>query len=624
MRKNRAALAIAMAFPCSFSLWAQTATLPAVTVTASPVIEGNRTDPFASFSTSVDAAQVQDLNAVDLASALRRTPGVTISRFNPVGSFGGEEGGAVYIRGMGSSRPGSEIKTYVDGVPFYMAVWSHPLLDLLPVNAMARIEVLKGPQPQVVGNTFGAINPVPKQAGKGDGVTGDAQISGGSFGTVIEQFDLSGRSGDLDYSLAQGYAKSSGHRADADGQLANFMGRVGYKFNAQWSANVLLLNVDNTASDPGHTTTLVGKGDQYNTRGTLAAITVAHDHDWLKGSFKAYENNGQAEQIPGFTSKFNMSGVRWREEIKAWPGGKLLAGVDIDKLSGEVLPIGFSSEKLTLTSPYVAVSHSASLGQGWTVTPSAGLRSYRHSVLGDSSAPHAGVVLTSAEQLALRANVSKGVSYPGLDAAVLSQLIPALGASWKALGAEKMDHKELGLTWFPQAHTTVDVSVFSDYVTDRYVFAFPPAVAAPAFVNLGTYDVSGSEVSVQHQVGAGWRLFAALTSLRSSKSDLPYAPSSSVSVGANWQGGSWRVSMDAQNQSNMVVLGQARANGAPNTTKVDGFTVANVRVAYQVPALGKRGEVFVAAENLLDQQYQFRAGYPMPGRSVQVGLHASF
>jgi outer membrane receptor for ferrienterochelin and colicin len=120
MRKNRIALALALAlalaFPVSFSVFAQTATLKPVTITASPLIQGNASDAYASFSTRMPADQVQDLNAVDLVSALRSTPGVTISRFNPVGTFGGEEGGAVYIRGMGSSRPGCEIKTYVDGV----------------------------------------------------------------------------------------------------------------------------------------------------------------------------------------------------------------------------------------------------------------------------------------------------------------------------------------------------------------------------------------------------------------------------------------------------------------------------------------------------------------------------
>jgi len=125
-------------------------------------------------------------------------------------------------------------------------------------------------------------------------------------------------------------------------------------------------------------------------------------------------------------------------------------------------------------------------------------------------------------------------------------------------------------------------------------------------------------------LSSGWSLFGSWTSLSSSKADLPYAPNSSISLGANWQSGLWRLSMDAQNQSGMVVLGQARADGSVNTTKVDGFTVLNLRSAYKVPALGKRGEVFLAAENLLDQQYEFRAGYPMPGRSVQVGVKASF
>jgi iron complex outermembrane receptor protein len=57
---------------------------------------------------------------------------------------------------------------------------------------------------------------------------------------------------------------------------------------------------------------------------------------------------------------------------------------------------------------------------------------------------------------------------------------------------------------------------------------------------------------------------------------------------------------------------------------VDGFTVANLRVARQLPWLGQRGEVFVSVENLFDKDYSFRPGYPMAGRSFQVGVHASF
>ncbi|WP_411275694.1 hypothetical protein [Diaphorobacter sp. LI3] len=43
-----------------------------------------------------------------------------------------------------------------------------------------------------------------------------------------------------------------------------------------------------------------------------------------------------------------------------------------------------------------------------------------------------------------------------------------------------------------------------------------------------------------------------------------------------------------------------------------------------MPALGSKGEVFVALENIFDRDYAYRPGYPMPGRSAQVGLTASF
>ena len=42
-----------------------------------------------------------------------------------------------------------------------------------------------------------------------------------------------------------------------------------------------------------------------------------------------------------------------------------------------------------------------------------------------------------------------------------------------------------------------------------------------------------------------------------------------------------------------------------------------------LPVLGPRGEVFVALENLGDRRYAYRPGYPMPGRSGQLGVRFS-
>src|SRR4030065_498822 len=108
--------------------------------------------------------QISDLTAQDLPYALRRTPGVVISRYNQVGSFRDGDGGAVYIRGMGSSRPGAEIQILVDGVPKFAGVWTHPLMDTMSADIAEKIEVYKGAQPILFGNmAFGAVNLITKR-----------------------------------------------------------------------------------------------------------------------------------------------------------------------------------------------------------------------------------------------------------------------------------------------------------------------------------------------------------------------------------------------------------------------------------------------------------------------------
>ena len=618
-------------------------TLPEVRVTASPVIDSNTTDNFGSIRTDVTAEQVRDLGAQDLAGALRRTPGMTISRFNPVGSFGGDEGGGVFIRGLGASRPGSEIKTYIDGVPFYMGVWNHPLLDLLPLNGMERISIYKGPQPQVVGNTFGAIDLTPRKTRR-EGMSGNLRLSAGGFNTFIEQADVAGRGGDWDYSFAQGYAKSDGHRADAGGKLANAMGSVGYRINPQWSIGLTLLHAENKVSDPGQEGLPATKTGQFNTRGDLAGLTVRHDHGWAKGSFKIYQNSGSgqwrgqpAAPAPAATgdtlSAFRLSGVKLREQLKPWKGGEIVAGLDIDSMGGDVTfnPVAaassnFRGQTIRVTSPYSAINQTLELGGGWSAIPSAGVRSYRHSELGGATAPHAGLIVRNADSLALRANVSRGINYPGLDVVVLSTIVAggALGQTWRTLSPERLDHTELGFTWTPSASTTVDFAAFKDRLKNRYMFAFPPAVAAATFINLANYDVRGTETTIQHQFSRSWQVFVGITTMQSTRADLPYAPKSVFVFGNTVSHGAWRVSVDAQYQTSMYVLQQARANGSINGASVPGFATANARVSYALPALGPRGEVFASVENLFNAKYAYRPGYPMPGTWGQVGVNLSF
>lgn len=615
-----------------------TTSLPAVTVYGSPIIEDNRVDKFSNTSTVVSEAQLRDQNAVDLESALRRTPGVQISRINPVGSFGGDSAnGAVFIHGQGSSRPGSEIKTYIDGVPFYEGVWNHPLLDLLPLNGMQSITVYKGPQPQINGNNFASINLATKRATE-EGTKGSARVSAGSFGTFIEQADLLGRSGDLDYMLAQGYARSDGHRPNASGELKNVMGRVGYHLNGNWSIGASLLYTDNTARDPGSVLVApAAVAPRYDTKGTMLTASLSHQHGDWHGNFRLFSNSIEGNWLnqPGFVvdtfSSSDMKGLRWLEEFSPWDGGTAVVGLDYDSSSGNlrnnlIIPpqTNFDTPTFVLTSPYAALSQRIVMSKDWLLVPSVGVRSYHHSDFASRTAPHAGVSLVS-DTVTVFANTSRGVNYPGLDVTSLTSVLPLpLGQTWKQLSAEELNHVEMGVKLTPSTSTTVDLTVFEDKVTNRYIVGFPPDVPSPQFTNLGNYRMRGTEFAVKQDVDSDWSIFAGLTLLNSSLETLPYAPSRALSLGANGQIGPVRIAVDSQYQSDIWALPQSRVGGGPNTQRVGSFAVTNARMSYPLPQLGKKGEVFLAAENLFGRNYEFQPGYPMPGRSGQVGISASF
>ena len=152
----------------------------------------------------------------------------------------------------------------------------------------------------------------------------------------------------------------------------------------------------------------------------------------------------------------------------------------------------------------------------------------------------------------------------------------------------------------------------------------PNVPPPPQFINLGSYTVHGVELSWQQALGKHWAVTAGLVRQDPSVDTLPYTPRRSATVGLNGRIGPWRVAVDAQAQSSTAVFGLSRTAGASNLQRVAGFAVANGRLGYALPALGRDGEVFMAVENLFDRDYAFRPGYPMPGRWAQVGVSASF
>jgi outer membrane receptor protein involved in Fe transport len=613
--KTKIAIAIAALGGATFA-HGQTASLQDVVIIAKPIVEEMRLDGQSTTSSVVGEEQLKDLNAADLASALRRTPGVSIARYNPVGSFGGDQGGAVFIRGMGASRPGSEIKTYIDGVPFYMPVWNHPLLDMLPMNGMSSVTVNKSPQPHITGNNFASIHLETKRPVQ-EGVTGNVRASAGKFNTTLEQADISGKADGLEYSFAQGYAKSSGHRANADGQLNNAIGRIATKLNNNWTAGVSFLAVDTKAGDPG------GDGnDRYNIRANSVSAFLQHQHADVNGEFRMYKNSGKSEwlyNVMGGANDFEMSGARWKESIKVAADTRVIAGVDYDTMGGKTPMANMPTFKIT--SPYGSIVRTSAVNADWSLVSSATLRAYQHNYYASSTSPALGFSLVS-NTVTYFINASKGVNYAGLDGPALNA-VGGRNDTWKNLKTEKADHLEVGAKFTPNDKAQIDISVFKDSVSDRYY----NTGMGGSFFSTGAFTNQGGEATFRQQVSASWSAFVGASFLDPSISNLPYAPKRSYSVGLNGKAGPFKLAVDAQSQSDFYSMNWGRENGgvsASNTEKLPGFTVVNARVAYPSAALGKRGEYFVAVENLTNTSYAYTSTRPMPGRWAQVGLMASF
>ena len=634
MKFNKINLAILTALSCN----AYALDLPKINVIANPLIESTYLDAYSSTSSIVSQDQIRDRNAVDIASALRTTPGVQISRYNPVGGYGGDQGGGVYIRGLGTARPGSEIKTYIDGVPFYSGVWGHSLLDILPVNGMSSITVYKSPQPQINGNNFASINLTTKSATE-DGTHGDGRLSAGSFGTIIEQASVSSKQENINFVLSQGFMKSNGHRANADGELKNIMGRLGVDINDHWKADATFLYTDNYANDPN----LVRVGDgtyngsanavpKYETNAGMLTAAISHKYDSFNGEFRAYATSGKAKWSNYYNylykQEFDMNGFKFKENFIPWTGGLISGGVDFDNIYGKSsssATVINDMPDMRITSPYIAVNQTIAVNNEWCLIPSAGIRFYEHNIYSSKTAPHAGLSLVS-EKATFFANASRGVNYPG------QETVAVLGASsnWRTLSANDMNHYEIGMKLNPIKGTQFDMSIFHDQINSRFAYSYfdPSVMRANAYKTDGDHT-NGAELSLKQNLGDNWLGFVSFTYLDPQSSiNLPYMPRSAFVLGLNGNVGLFKVAFDAQHQTKMWANTNNRVvqwgTGIGTTKEVDAFTVANVRVSYPIPQMGKKGEVFVAAENLFDEKYEYAPGYRMPGISGHLGVIASF
>jgi len=601
-----------------------------IVVTASPITHFERTAKDGANSTVVGREQIERLSATDLPTALRQVPGVTVSRYSPVGAYGGAQGGSVYIRGAGTARPGSEIKIYTEGVPRESGVWSHPLMDIAPIDFAESITIAKNPQPQNYPGTFGAVDISMRRRAE-EGHEGELNMAYGRFNTLLSSAAVGGKVDIFDYYAGIAYKYSEGARTHNEAELRNAFAHTGWSLSKHERLSYIYQHTDNWVRDPGPEDGPTPRRDQFNTQTDTHGLRLETSREYVKGYSLFYFEDGEIKwhkdhlsdgvltSPPGYSNTdWHNYGFRSAYDIfierliltaslDSWSEGGSTANIN-ENINRKVW--GYNGRFFT-TAPYAAARYEFDIGKEWTLTPSAGSRYYISDEFDNEWAPCAALTLER-ESLNFFVSHARGVHYPGIYMRGTSP------NTWRTLEAEVMDTTEAGTQISFGETAALHAALFHTKVRDRM------DSTTTGYINTGKMRANGAEVSLHVYPTDDLTVFAGGTYTDPQTHPVSRMPEVTTSAGLSYQIAKYvRWDIDGNYVASQYAYSMRNVN--PNLEKLDAHLLFNTRVSLDTRAFcSLNGELYVAVENFTNQHHEYFPGYPMPGVMWYTGMKLKF
>jgi iron complex outermembrane receptor protein len=245
-------------------------------------------------------------------------------------------------------------------------------------------------------------------------------------------------------------------------------------------------------------------------------------------------------------------------------------------------------------------------------------------------------------------NYSQGVIYPTpvavMNLVVTGSTVTNPSQYWQKLKPEVVDHYEAGLTHTWPQMATLGATVYYDKGKDRfqsYLFGPIPSVWNDP---TGQYEIHGLELTGTVTPFKTLEIFAATTWLdvEATGNDgierdyMPYTPEFQFQAGVTWAFlNNYRLYADMQHLRGLYQGTTARTGGTGSfnfpklgdSSKLDDLTLFNARISYLFdynPWRLKDSELFLAVNNIFDEEYEYAKGYPMPGTTVFAGFSVKY
>ena len=578
-------------------------TQPTVQVTASRIVE--TVDEALADVSVITREDIEASASRDVLDLLRLEAGIDVYRTGGAG-----QQTSLFLRGTNANQ----VLVLIDGVRAAAATTGAYAFEQLPLDAVERIEIVRGPRASYWGSdALGGVIQVFTRRLEGPRVA----VGYGSYGDAAGSAGIGHWDGDNGYSVQVGARHVDGFSATNPGicngpddpfctynadddpfRKANLTARAARRFGSQRLSGSFLRSQGQSQFDQGYSDIIQQIGG-IDLEGELGS-------NWTHRL--AFGHNREDLETPAFGAHYltRRSSLLWQNEFRLDDSQRLVAGLDLVHDEAETRDTFAGTQRYRDSRDNRAAFAGWRAGWGALDTEVA-VRHDHSSAFGGATTGSVALGWRATENLRLRANIGQGFRSPSMN----DLYDPGYGGYFAGnpdLDPERSRSSELGLEWQASAAQQVGLSLYSTRVSDLISFTGLQNQAE----NVAHAAIDGAEVS--------WRLDAGAWSAR-----------------ANW---TWQDARDEDTDTRLLrrprqkgsavvergfgerlrVGAELFHNGRRDDVgglELGAYTLLNLRADW---TLAEAWTLGARLENLTDRDYELVHGYNTPGRSGYVEL----
>ncbi len=573
-------------------------------------------------SASVSVVGRQTIDSENRASLLptlaEQVPGLFITSRGVMG-YGVSTGaaGGMSIRGVGGA-PTTGVMVLIDGTPQYMGLMGHPIADAYQSSLAERVEVVRGPASVIYGsNAMGGVMNIITRKLPNEGSQSDLHIGYGSYNTLQTNLTNKFNKGRVSSTLTGSYDRSDGHRANMDFEQYGGSAKVDIKLSQRWSISTNINLTHFNSSNPGSIDAPIIDNDARITR-LSSYLSLNNSSKATQGAINIFYNYGihrindgysEGDTPPDyrFRSQDMMAGVAAHQSFSILRNNRITIGADYQLSGGKAINryLDEREDKLIIDKYMQNIAIYINSQQSLThwIMLDLGIRFDYKTDLGNAWVPQGGLSFALPHNTQIKAIVSKGFRYPTIRE---MYMFPPQNPDLKP---EQLMNYELS---YHQSIKAISYGVNIFYIDGKNMIQTVMQNGRPLNVNTNRVVNHGIEAEFAVQATRRLRLMANYSYLNM-KYPVLAAPEHKLFCSVRYTAKRWSAGTSIQLINGLIIEREP--------LRKENYTLWNADIEFRAtPTL----QLYARAENLLGQQYEINAGFPMPRTTVNAGVKLHF